>query len=184
MLLWQRSSNFSVFFFVAILRLISMEPTTPVHSWVASQWRERPSPYNGDHNSSERAGAPPVGRRPRTTTDDTFQVRADDTALRSTLLVSNFGPSCWLLGTHHTEDTFRVRVDALLFGAHSSSLPLVASVHRQLVIDHSEVELPEPHRSHLIAPHSASMLHSTFPRVASTSSKIGHRLVLFRALGL
>ena len=43
--------------------------------------------------------------------DDTFQVRAGDTALRSTLLVSNFGPSCWLLGTHHTGDTFRVRVD-------------------------------------------------------------------------
>ena len=70
----------------------------------------------------------------------------------------------------------------LLFGAHSSSRLLVASVHRQLVMDHYAVELPEPHPSDLFAPRSASMLHSTSPRVASTSPKIGHRLVLFFAL--
>ena len=44
-------------------------------------------------------------------TDDTFQLRADDTALRSTLLVSAFGPSCWSPDTHHTDDTFPVRAD-------------------------------------------------------------------------
>ena len=67
MLLWLRSSNLSEFFFVAILLLLSIEPTTPVPSRVASQWRERPSSYNGDHNSSEMAGASPVGRRALTT---------------------------------------------------------------------------------------------------------------------
>ena len=56
-----------IFFFVEILLLLSIEPTTPVPSRVASQWRERPSSYNGDHNGSEMAGAPPVGRRTRTT---------------------------------------------------------------------------------------------------------------------
>ena len=59
----------------------------------------------------EVAGAPPAGRRARTTrTTPSNYVRAD-TALRSTLLVSAFGPSCWSLGTHHTDDTFRVRAD-------------------------------------------------------------------------
>ena len=67
MLLWQRSFNISDIFFVAILLLLFIEPTTPVPSGVASQWRERPSTYNVDHNSSEMAGAPPVGRRARTT---------------------------------------------------------------------------------------------------------------------
>ena len=54
------------FFFEAILLSLSIEPTTPVSSRVASQWRERPSSYNGDPNSSEMAGAPRVGRRART----------------------------------------------------------------------------------------------------------------------
>ena len=39
MLLWQRSSNLSNLFFVAILLLLSIEPTTPVPPRVASQWR-------------------------------------------------------------------------------------------------------------------------------------------------
>ena len=59
LLLWQRSSNLSdfVFVLVAIFLSLSNEPTTPVPSRVASQWSERPSSYNGDHNSSEMAGA-------------------------------------------------------------------------------------------------------------------------------
>ena len=55
------------FFSVAVLLLLSVEPTTPVPSRVAFQWRARPSSYNGDHNSSEMAGPPPVDRRTRTT---------------------------------------------------------------------------------------------------------------------
>ena len=111
-------------------------------------------------------------------TDDTFQVRADGTALRSTLLVSNLVPpvGCWARTTQTTPSEY-VRT-TILFGAHFSSRPLVASVHRQLVIDHSAVELPEPHPSDLFAPRFTSMLHSPSTRVASTSPKIGHRLVL------
>ena len=47
--------------------MFSIEPTTPVLSPLASQWRERPSSSNGDHNSSETEGAPLVGRHSRTT---------------------------------------------------------------------------------------------------------------------
>ena len=141
LLLWQRSSNLSdIFFFVSILLLLSIELKTLVPSRVASQWRERRSSYNGDHNSSEMAGAPPVGRRARTTRTTTSKY------VRTTLL----------------------------FGAHPSSRLFVASVPRQLChIDHSAAELPNPHPSDLFAPRSASMLHSTSPRAASTSPKIG-----------
>ena len=100
-----------MFIFVAILLLLTLESATPVPSRVASQWRERPSSYNGDHNSSEMAGAPAVGRRagtPRTTPSN--YVRTTH-ALRSTLFVSAFGPSCWLPGTYHTNDTFQLRAD-------------------------------------------------------------------------
>ena len=182
MLMWQRSSNLSDLFFVAILLLISIEPTTPVPSRVASQWRERPFFYNGDHNSSEMAGAPPVGR-PACTTRTT-----PSKYVRTTLLCGAHSSSrilfppvgCWARTTQTTPSEY-VRT-TLLFGAHSSSRPLVASVHRQLVIDHSGVELPEPHPSYMFAPRSASMLQSTSPRVASTSPRIGHRLVFFLAL--
>ena len=167
------------FFFVAILLLLSIEPTTPVPSPVASQWRERPSTYNGDHNSSEMAGAPPVGRRARTTrTTPSKYVRTTllcGAHFSSRILVPPVG--CWARTTQRTPSEYGRTT--LLFGAHSSSPPLVASVHRQLVIDHSAVELPEPHPSDLFAPRSASMSHSTCPRFASTSPKIGHRLVLF-----
>ncbi len=179
MLLWQRSSGLSDFFFVAILLLLSIEPTTPVPSRVASQWRERPSSYNGDHNSSEMAGAPPVGRRARTTrTTPSKYVRTTllcGAHSSSRILVPPVG--CWARTTQRTLSEYGRTT--LLFGAHPSSRPLAASVHRQLVIDHSAVELPEPHPSDLFAPRSARMLHSTSPRVASTSPKIGHRLVLF-----
>ena len=75
--------------FVAVLFLLSIEPTTPVLLRVASQWSERPSSSNGDHNSSEMAGALPVGRRARSIrTTPSDYVR---TTPRSTLLVSDFG---------------------------------------------------------------------------------------------
>ena len=66
-----------IYFLVAILLLLSIEPTTHVPSGVASQWRERPLSYNGDHNSSDMTGAPPVGRRARTTrtTPSNYYVR-------------------------------------------------------------------------------------------------------------
>ena len=47
--------------------LRSIEPTTPVPSRVASQWRERPSSSSGDRNLSEMAGTPLIVRGSRTT---------------------------------------------------------------------------------------------------------------------
>ena len=171
------------FFFVAILLfLLSIEPTTSVPSRVASQWRESPSSYHGDHNSSEMAGAPPVGRRARTTrTTPSKYVRTTllcGAHSSSRILVPPVG--CCARTTQRTPSEY-VRT-TLLFGAHPSYRPLVASVHRQLVIDHSVVELPEPHRSDLFPSRSASMLNSTSPRVASTSPMIGHRPALCFAL--
>ena len=129
------------------------------------------------------AGAPPVGRRTRTprTTPSKY--------LRTTLLWGAHSSSRILIPpvgrwARTTQTTPCEYVwTTMLFGAHSSSRPLVASVHRQLVLDHSEVELLEPHPSDLFALHSASMLPSTSPRVASTSPKIGHRFVLFLRFG-
>ena len=133
-LLWQRSSGFSDFFFVAILLLLSIEPTTPVPSRVASQWRERPSSYNGDHNSSEMAGAPPVGRRARTTrTTPSKYVRTTllcGAHSSSRILVPPVG--CWARTTQRTPSEY-VRT-TLLFGAHFSPRLLVASAPRQLAI--------------------------------------------------
>ena len=150
MLLWQRSSNLFDIFFVAIPFLLFIELTTPVLSRVACQWRERPSSYNGDHNSSEMAGAPPVGRRSRTT--------------RTT-------PSKYVRTT-------------LIFGAHSSSRLLVVSVPRQLChLEHSAPELPRVNPSDLFTPGSASMLHCTSPRAASTSPTIARRPVLLLCFG-
>ena len=178
MLLWQRSSSLSDLFFVAILLVLSIEPTTPVPSRVAAQWRERPSFYNGDQDSSEMAGAPPVGRRARITrTTPSKYVRTTllcGAHSSSRILVPPVG--CWERTTQRTLSEYGRTT--LLFGAHPSSRPFAASVHHQLVIDHSAVELPEPHPSDLFAPRSARMLHNTSPRVASTSPKIGHRLVL------
>ena len=129
------------------------------------------------------AGPPPVGRRARTTRT------TPSNYVRTTLLFGTHS-SCRLLvppvgrrtRTTQTTSSEYVRT-TLLFGAHSSPWVLVASVHRQPVIDHSAVELREPHPSDLFAPHAAKTLHSTSPRVASTSPKIGHRLVQFLRFG-
>ena len=134
LLLWQRSSNLSHLFFVATFLLLPIEPTTPVPSRVVSQWTERPFSYNGDHNSSEMAGAPPVHSRAciiRTTPSN---------CVRTTLLFGAHS-SCRLLvspvgrRTRITQATPSEYVrTTLLFGAHSSSRLLIASVHRQLAI--------------------------------------------------
>ena len=168
------------FFFVAILLLLSIEPTTPVPSRVASQWRERPSSYNGDHNGSEMAGAPPVGRRVRTTrTTPSNYVRTTlifGAHSSPRLLVPPFGRRA---RTTRTTPSNYVRT-TLLFGATSSSRLLFASVPGQLCrIDHSAAELSTPHPSDLFASRSASMLHCTSPRATSTSPKIARRPVLF-----
>ena len=183
LLLWQRSSNLSDLFFVAILFLLPIEPTTPVPSRVASQWRKRPSSYNGDLNSSEMAGAPPVGRRARTTrTTPSNYVRTTlrfGTNSSSPLVVPPVGRrarTTQMIPSEYVRTT-------LLFGAHSSCRLLVASLPRQIVMDHSAAELPKPHPSDLFTPRSASMLPSTSPRVASTSPKIGHRPVLLLRFG-
>ena len=160
--------------------MLFIEPTTPVPSRVGSQWRERPSFYKGDYNSSEMAGAPPVGRRARTTRATPYNY------VRKTLL---FGAH---FSTHilvppvgrrarpaRTTPSNYVRT-TLVFGEFSSCRLLVASVPRQLChIDHSAAELPKPHSSDLFAPRSACMLHSTSLGAASTSHKIGRRPVLF-----
>ena len=172
-------------FFVAILLLLSIEPTTPDPCRLASQWRERPFSYNGDHNSSEMPGAPPVCRRARTTRT------TPSNYVRTTLLFGAHSPSRLLVPpvsrrarTTRTTPSEYMRT-TLLFGSHSSSRFLVASVPRQLYpIDHSAAEQPKPHPSDLFATRSPSMLHCTSPRVASTNPKIGRRSVLFRASGL
>ena len=128
-------------------------------------------------------GTPPVGRRARTT-------RMTPSNYVSTTLLFEAHSSCWLLvspvgrrtPTTQTTPSQYVRT-TLLFGSHSSSRILVASSYRQLVIYRSAVELPKPHPSDVFAPRSANMLHSTSPRVASTSPKIGHRLVLYLRFG-
>ena len=173
LLLWQRSSNLSDIFFVAILLLLSIEPTTPVPSWVSSQRKEHPSSYNDDHNISEMAGAPAFGRRARTTR------KKPSNFVQTTLFFGAYFSSRLLVPpvgrrarTTRTTPSNYVRTTQL-FGAHSSSRLLVASVPRQLCrIDHSAAELPKPCASDLFAPRSASMLHCTSPRAASTSPKI------------
>ena len=70
--------------------------------------------------------------------------------------------------THH-EHTPRLLV---------SSIPRPAS-H----MDHSAAELPKPHPSDVFAPRSASMLHCTYLRAASTIPKIVCRPVLFLRFG-
>ena len=122
------------------------------------------------------AGHVPHGRHP------TKYVRT--TLLFGAHLVSTFGPCCWSLGTYHKNDTFRVRADdtALRSTLLVSAFGLISSPPAGNT-DHSAAELPKPHPSDLFAPRSAGMLHGTFPRVASTSLKIGHRPVLFLRFG-
>ena len=95
--------------FVAILLSLLIEPTTPVPSRVASQWRESLSSYNSDHNSSEMAGAPSVSRRARTTR--TTPTVGTTLLFGAHTLVTFFGPSCQSQGTYHTDDTFQLRAD-------------------------------------------------------------------------
>ena len=123
-----------ILFFGAILLLLPIKPTTPVFSRVASQWRERPSSYNNDHNSSEMAGTPPVGLRARTARTTPFNY------VRTTLLFGAHS-SCrlfvppvgrWARTTQMTPSEY-VRT-TLLFGAHPSSPLSVASVPRQMAI--------------------------------------------------
>ena len=174
----------SPIFLVAILLLLSIELTTLAPSRVASQWRERPSFYNGDHNSSEMAGAPPVGRYARTTRT------TPSNYMRTTLLFGAHSSSRLFVPpvgrrarTTRTTPSSYVRT-TLLFGAHSASRLLVASVPRQLCrIDHSAAKLPKPHPSDLFAPRSASMLHCTSPLAASTSPKIARRPFFFALRG-
>ena len=91
-------------------------------------------------------------------TDDTFQVIADDAALRSTLLVSAFGCFCWSPGTNHINDTFRVRADdtALRSTLLVSAFGRISFQPAGHQTDYSAAELPKPHPSHLFAPRSAS----------------------------
>ena len=93
-------------------------------------------------------------------------------------------PSCWSPGTYHTNNTFQLRADdtalrSTLLVSASGRISSPPAGH----IDHSASELPKPHSSDLFAPRSASMLHCTSPRVASTSPKIGRRPVLFLRFG-
>ena len=171
---------------ILVLLWLSIEPTTPVSSRVASKWRERHSFYNGDPNSSEMARAPPVGRRegtkrtaPSNYVRTTLPFRAHSL---SWLLVP---PVCRRARTTQTAPSNYVRT-TLLFGAHSSYRLLIASVLCQPCrIDQSAAELPTPNPTGLSAPCSASMLHSTPSRAASTSPKIARRPVLcFCASGL
>ena len=112
--------------FCSDLLLLSIEPTTPVPSRVASQWRKRPSSYNGDHNSSEMAGVPPAGRGTRTTRTTPSKY------VRTTLLCGVYSSSRilvppvgrWARTTQTTPSEY-VRT-TLLFRAHPSSRPLVA----------------------------------------------------------
>ena len=90
--------------FVAILLLFSIEPPTPVSSRVASQWRERLCSSNGDHYRSKDGRGPSCWSPGTYHKDDTFRLRADDTALRSTLLVSGFGRISYLpVGPRHMD---------------------------------------------------------------------------------
>ena len=169
----------SILVFVAIFLLFPIEPTTIVPSRVASQWRERPSSYNGDHNSSEMAGGSPSTYH----TDDTSNY------VRTTLPFGAHSSSRLLVPpvgrrtrTTQTIPSEYVRT-TLLFGAHSLSRILVALVHRRLVIDHSAVELPKPHPSDLFAPHSASMLQPHLHKLPAQAPRSAIDLYVFLRFG-
>ena len=114
-----------------LLFLLYIEPTTPVPVRVASQRRERFSSYNGDHDSTEMAGAPPVGRRARTTRATPANY------VRTTLLFGAQSSSRLLIPpvgrrARTTRTTpFKYVRTTLLFGAHSSSRILVPPLGRR-----------------------------------------------------
>ena len=125
--------------------MLSIEPTTHVPSRVASHCRERPSSSTGDHNSSEMAGAPPVGRRARATRTTT----------------SNYVRTALFFGAHSLSRLLVASVPRQLCHldhpaaelpkphpsrAHSSSRLWVASVPRQLVAwTTPQRNCPSPH---------------------------------------
>ena len=109
LLLWQRSSNLFLFVFVAILLLLFIKPTTPVLRRLLNEGSALPS--STATTTAVRwegplllvAGHIPHGRH--------LPSSCGRHCSASTLLFSDFGPSSWSLGTHHTDDTFQVRAD-------------------------------------------------------------------------
>ena len=134
------------FFFIAILLLLSIDPTTPVPSRVASQWRERLPPTTATTTTVSRQGplllvaghVPYIRATPSNYVLTTLLFGGHSS---SRILVPPVGRQA---RTTRTTPSNYVRT-TLLFGAHSSPRLLVASVPRPLChVDHSAAELPKP----------------------------------------
>ena len=181
LLLLQCSSNLSYTLFCSDFALAFHRAHNPVPPRVDSQWKKHPSSYDGDHNSSEMAGAPPVCRWARTT--------------RTTVPITRGG----YCSSEHTPRLgfWSTQFPAICYIDHSGrGTGLTPSIRSTLPVsalnrissppagrmDHSAAELPRPHPSDLFTPRLASLLHSTFSRTASTSPKNARRPVPFCAL--
>ena len=129
------------------------------------------------------AGAPPVDRRAHST-------RTTPSDYVRTILLSGAHCSSRLLAASDPRQLCHMDHSAAGLPkpnpsrAHSSAFSLISSPSAGHM-DHSAAELPKPHPSDLFAPRSASMLHCTYPRAASTIPKIVRRpVLLFCASGL
>ena len=174
LLLWQRSSNLSdsCFSYSSDFAFAFHRAHNPC-SFTGGFSMEGAPFYLQRRPQQQCDGRDPTCWSPGTYhTDDTFQLRADVTVLRSTLLVSAFGrissPPAVLHGPLRSENaqTPSIRSTLLVSALGRISFPPAGRM------DHSAAELPNPDPSDLFAPRSASMLHCTSPRAANTSPKI------------
>ena len=127
------------------------------------------------------AGAPPIDRRARTTRTTPSDY------VRTTLLSGAHSSSRLLVASDprqlcHMDHSAAELPKPHPSRAHSSAFGLISSPPASHM-DHSAAELPKPHPSDVFAPRSASMLHCTYPRAASTIPKIVCRPVLFLRFG-
>ena len=125
------------------------------------------------------AGTPPVGRRARTTRttpSDYVRTTLFFGAHSSSRLLAESVPRQLCHMDHSAAELPKpppTRTTLLVSAFGRISFPPAGHM------DHSAAKLPMPHPSDLFAPRSASILHFTSPRAASTSPKFVRQPVLF-----